>query len=36
MNPVLDVKTLLHVNKGLSGVKVTAQGIDIIFTYLVY
>ena len=36
MNPVLDVKTLLDVNKAFSGVEVAAQGIDTIFTYLAY
>ena len=36
MNPVLDVKTLLDVNKAFSGVEVAAQGIDTIFTDLAY
>ena len=34
MNQVLDVKTLLHVSKPISGVEVTAQGIDTIFSIL--
>ena len=36
MNPVLDVKTLLDVNKAFSGVNMTAQGINTIFKDLAY
>ena len=36
MNPVLDVKTLLDVNKAFSGVDLTAQGTDTIFTDFAY
>ena len=36
MNPALDVKTLLDVNKAFSEVDVAAQGIDTIFTDLAY
>ena len=36
MNPVLDVKTLLDVNRAFSGVIVTAQGTDTIFTDYTY